>query len=382
MKHLVVFIATLLAGCQIGKTPTQKGPAHPFRVIGYVRADTEIWRIDASKLTHINYAFAKVNEAGEIYFQGDRHAGQIAQLQALRERNPHLKIIVSVGGWGADHFSDAALTDSSRHKFAWSGIEVIDMYDLDGIDLDWEYPGQPGPGIKYREEDRENFTLMLKTMREQLDKLSAARGREGADRYLLTIASNDDERYFEHTEMEKLHAYLDFINVMTYDFFSSGSRMTGHHTALFRSDREDAPERSAEFAVNLHLNAGIPPTKVVLGVAFYGRGWTGVENKQLGLNQPFERFTRAYAYRELVERYIGRRGFERQWDDSARAPFLWNADSTTFISYEDTVSLRYKAEFVRDHGLGGIMYWQHGHDPDELLLGAIHEGFMEAVVSE
>ena len=370
---LMLVVLTFLAGCQIGRTPARLGPPHEYRVIGYVGGGADIWRIDAARLTHINYAFARVSEAGEIYFHRDRSPAHIAQLQALKRKNPHLKLLVSVGGWGADHFSDAALSDSSRQKFAQSAVDMVERYALDGIDLDWEYPGQPGPGIKYREEDRENFTLMLKTVREHLDSLSNVRGLVGENRLLLTIASNDDAGYFEHTEMEKLHVYLDFINVMTYDFFTSGSKTTGHHTGLLSSAHSDAPPRTAEAAINLHLGAGIPSNKIVLGVAFYGRGWTGVKGERTGLNQPYERFTRAYSYRDLLENYIDRRGFARYWDEAAKAPYLWNPDSTTFISYEDTESLRNKAEFVRAHDLGGIMYWEHSHDPDEELLGAIHD---------
>ena len=372
--RLALLIAVVfLAGCQIGRPPARTGPTHSYRVVGYVRPSAEIWRIDARKLTHINYAFALISPEGALYFRNDRAPAHLAQLQALKRRNPHLKLLVSVGGWGADHFSDAALTDSSRQAFARDAVDLIETYALDGIDLDWEYPAQPGPGIVYRPEDRENFTLLLEAMRTRIDSLSDARGLAGDERILLTIASNDDAAYFEHTEMEKLHVYLDFINVMTYDFFSSGSAMTGHHTGLYRSAHEGAPDRTAAAAIDRHLQAGIPPEKVVLGVAFYGRGWTGVRPERNGLNQPFDRFTRAYAYRLLVDQYINRRGFVRYWDDAAKAPYLWNPDSTTFISYEDGESLRHKAAFVRARGLGGIMYWEHSLDPAEALLGVIDE---------
>lgn len=352
--------------------PVQEAPA--YRILAYVGSRTEMWRIDVEKLTHINYAFAHVNDNGEIYFRRERAAEHMAQLQALKARNPHLKLLVSVGGWGADGFSDAALTEASRETFAASAVEMVKRYALDGIDIDWEFPGQPGPGIVYRPEDKQNFTLMLKALREHLDALSDERGLTGGDRYLLTIASNDDQEFFDFTEMDKLHGYLDFINVMSYDAFTSGSPTTGHHSGLYRSAHPDAPTRTTAEAIQRHLDAGIPADKVVLGTAFYGRGWTGVRPERNGLHQPYERFTLFYPYSLLQRDYINKRGFVRHWDDAAKAPYLWNPDSTTFISYDDPESMKHETAFIREKGLGGVMYWEHSLDPTQELLGVLYEG--------
>jgi len=136
----------------------------------------------------------------------------------------------------ADGFSDAALTDASRALFADSAVELLRQFSADGVDIDWEYPGQGVAGIKYRAEDRQNFTRLLKVLRDKLDVASAAQGRTGAGRYTLTIASADRE-YFDHTEMDKLHRYLDWINVMSYDFFNSLTPTTGHHAGLYEASR-------------------------------------------------------------------------------------------------------------------------------------------------
>lgn len=339
VRTIAVAAALLAAGCRTAKP----------RIIAYVYKDAEISRISAEKLTHINYAFALVSESGEVVLPDPDAPARIAQMQALKARNPRLKILLSVGGWGADHFSDAALTDASRVKLAASAAAMLKRYALDGIDLDWEYPGQPGPGIKYRAEDKQNFTLLLQEMRRQL-----------GDRALLTIASSAGE-YFQHTEMEKLHVHLDWINIMTYDFAGSWTPITGHHAALHS---ESGP--SGESFVRQHLAAGIPPSKIVLGVPFYGRGWTGVNPENHGFAQ---KWTDAV---ELPWSVLSTQtGFERHWDRIAKAPFLWNPESRTFVSYDDRESLRIKAQFVREHGLGGIMYWEHSHDPKEELLDAL-----------
>src|SRR6185369_3274255 len=144
-------------------------PRARYRIVGYVGSRTNIYAISVEKLTHVNYAFATVTPQGEVVLRNENAPSHLAQLQALKSRNPDLKVIISIGGWGADNFSDAALTDVSRDKFATSAVDMLKRYALDGIDLDWEYPGQPGPGIKFRPEDKQNFTLLLKTIRGQLD---------------------------------------------------------------------------------------------------------------------------------------------------------------------------------------------------------------------
>ncbi len=360
----MLFTILLLCGCQ---SLPPVAPHRPFRIIGYVRGRADINAIGAKKLTHLNYAFAKVNPLGEVWFEVPDAPAHIAQLQALKAVNPDLKVVVSVGGWGADFFSDAAASEASRCLFATSAIEMLKRYALDGIDLDWEYPGQPGPGIRYRPEDRENFTQMLKVLREELDMLSDARGRKGFDRYTLSIASAGG-RYFEHTEMDRLHRYLDWINVMTYDFTGGWSPVTGHHTALYGSPA------SAEAFIRQHLDAGIPSRKIVVGAAFYGRGWRGAYGGKDGLNQPYDQYESDYPYSKIARQYLGATGYERRWDDAARAPYLWNPEVGRFISYDDPQSLAEKARFVRRYGLGGIMYWEQSHDPSEELLDALVAG--------
>jgi chitinase len=289
----------------------------------------------------------------------------------LKAVNPDLKVIVSVGGWGADYFSDAAVDDASRCRFADSAMNLLKSYALDGIDLDWEYPGQPGPGIKFRAEDKANFTLMLKTLREELDMLSDARHRKRFDRYTLSIASAGGT-YFEHTEMERLHIYLDWINVMTYDFAGSWSSTTGHHTALYRSAAGGAGTESTESFILQHLRAGIPPKKIVVGAAFYGRGWRGVIRDRAGLYQRYDQPESDFPYSKLLREYLNASDYEQRWDAAAHAPYLWNAEVGRFISYDDPRSLAEKARFIRDHGLGGVMYWEHSHDPSEVLLSALY----------
>jgi chitinase len=340
------------------------------RIVAYVMSWTTPPDIQPEKLTHINFAFARIDAEGKVTLPHPGMGAQLAQLVALRAKNPRLKIIISVGGWTAEGFSDAALSEASRDAFTRSAVAQLREHALDGIDLDWEYPGQGVAGIKSRPEDKQNFTLLLQTLRQQLDQASAEDGRTGGDRYLLTIASADRE-YFDYTEMDKLHAYLDWINVMSYDFFNSLTPTTGHHAGLYPSPFAAHGDRNADASVKQHLAAGIPADKLVLGVAFYGRGFAGVNPLHNGLNQPYQRFEAAHPYAELVEKFINKQGFIRKWDAQAKAPFLWNAASRTFITYDDPQSIAIKGAYVRSHHLGGMMFWELSQDHRGELLDTI-----------
>jgi chitinase len=258
-RFWLLLVAATVPGVAVG-TADGAQVAHPtadFRIVAYVAG----WSIPAvihpEKLTHINFAFARIDPGGRVAFENQSAAASLKSLLRLKKKNPGLRVIVSVGGWTAEGFSDAALTDASRRAFARSAVELLREYALDGIDLDWEYPGLGVAGIKYRAEDKQNFTLLLKELREQLDAESDARRWTGGDRYLLTIASADRE-YFDHTEMDKLHVYLDWINIMSYDFFNSLTSTTGHYAGLYRSEVASATERNADAAVKQYLAAGIP----------------------------------------------------------------------------------------------------------------------------
>jgi chitinase len=348
-------------------------PDVQHRVVAYLASWSAPQVSHPEKLTHINFAFAHIDKTGHVLFEYPGIGAGLRNLQTLRQQNPALKIIVSVGGWQAEGFSDAALTDSSRRTFARSAVQLLSEYALDGIDLDWEYPGQGVAGIKYRAEDKQNFTLLLKTLREQLDLQSDKQKRTGGKRYTLTIAAADRE-YFDHTEMDKVHAYLDWINLMSYDFFNSLTPTTGHHAGLYRSEHAAAGDRNADAAVSQYLRAGVPADKIVLGVAFYGRGFAGVTALNNGVNQPYERFEGEHSYAELADKFIDKQGFVRYWDARAQAPYLWNGAARIFISYDDPQSIAIKARYALDHHLGGMMFWELSQDRDGELLDAIVRG--------
>jgi len=377
MKKFLIIIASvmLLIAASCGSSPSSGN----YTVVGYVAGfrNYDFAAIDAAKLTHINYAFANII-GGEVMFGSEgiddteMSVNDIRALVALKDVNPDLKVLVSVGGWGwSGNFSDAALTDSSRNRFGSSAVRFVLEHNLDGIDLDWEYPNHPGAGNIYRPEDVHNFTLMLKCVREHLDSLSAEQGRK--EKYLLTIATGASELYAANTELGELQQYLDFINIMTYDFHHGASYQTGHHSNLFLSSL-DAPDGDAtDRAVEIHIREGVPAAKLNVGIPFYGRVWDGVEPVSHGLYREARTTGAGMSYSDVLKA-LADPSYTRYYDSSAASPFLWNESDSVFISYDDEVSLAAKMKYVREKGLGGVMFWEYTEDVDGMLLTAINEG--------
>jgi len=345
-----------------------EAPAHRPIVIGYVMDGATLPAIDVRKLDAINFAFAHVNEAHEILLRSDTAPTALAGLVALKKDNPDLKLLLSVGGWGSGHFSEAAASDAARAAFADSAARLVMQHRLDGIDIDWEYPTLPGPGISHSAADRGHFTLMLRAVRERLDALGEVEGRH----YLLTIAAADGEAA-RGLDLAAIAPMLDWINLMTYDFFGSLTPTTGHHAALGMSAAAPADARTTVAAVDEFLAGGVPPAKLNVGAAFYGRKFVRVQRANHGLHQAYGEHAAFLSWRDLREDYLDRNGYVRHWDADAQAAWLWNEAEASFVTYEDPQALRAKAALVRERGLGGVMYWEHRQD-DGTLLDALREG--------
>jgi len=212
---------------------------------------------------------------------------------------------------------------------------------------------------------------MLKSVRKHLDSLAAKQVRK--DKYLLTIATGASELYAANTELGELQQYLDFINIMTYDFHHGASYQTGHHSNLFLSSF-DAPDGDAtDRAVEIHIRDGVPASKLNIGVPFYGRVWDGVEPVSNGLYREARTTGAGMSYTDVLKA-LADQAFTRHYDSSAASPFLWNETDSVFISYDDQVSLAAKMNYVREKGLGGVMFWEYTEDVDGMLLNAITEG--------
>jgi len=386
-------------------TPASK-PAGDSRIVGYF-AEWSVYdrnyhmaNIPADKLTHVNYAFAKISEGGECTFfdkyaavektyPGDKEDGSLhgnfRQLQLLKEKHPHLKTLLSVGGWTlSGPFSDAALTAESRSKLARSCVDFMTKYGFDGLDIDWEYPVAGGlESNKTRPEDKKNYTLLLAELRKQLD----ARGETDRKRYLLTIAAPAGPANIANLELDKIAPLVNWFNLMAYDFHGGWNERTNFAAPLHVPANDpapaDSPQRrySVADAVTAYVSAGVPRTKIVVGMPFYARGWGGVRKENNGLYQPHDKNlpkgtweAGVWDYKDLAANHVGKA--KRYWNDEAKAPWLFDADKGLMITYDDPESLRAKADYVRTEGLGGAMIWElSGDDKESSLLGAIRAAF-------
>ena len=377
MSFVGAAVRLLLASSGI-PAGAQSAPKNPV-IIGYVTGDG--WtkeQIEVQKLTHINYAFAVPAANGKLAPLTAKDSINLASLTALRGVNKRLKILISIGGWGGcKYFSDAALTDASRRRFADDAVALLKKHKLDGLDIDWEYPAQIGAGNNFRPEDKQTFTLFLKAIRDRLDQQGKQDKRPPANHYLLTAATGGDTAFVNHTELGNAQRYLNYVNIMTYDLYHGNDKVTGHHSPLGQSKKGDQSRNSSISAVDGHTRAGVPVGKIVLGVPFYGRGWTGVVDKDNGLYQPATGKHMFISYDELTDKYIGKDGFTRYWDADAQSPYLWNPASRTFVSYADEASLAAKMAYIKANGLAGVMFWEYTYDlRQKKLLNTLVKGLL------
>ncbi|MFF8767188.1 glycosyl hydrolase family 18 protein [Nocardiopsis dassonvillei] len=376
----------------------------------------------AEKLTHINYAFGNINANGECFManqlgQGDAWAdygrsfgaadsvdgvgdtwdqdlrGNFNQLRELKEMYPDLKVNISLGGWTwSEHFSDAALTAESRERMVSSCIDQflrgnLPVFDgaggpgsaygvFDGIDLDWEWPGSAGHEHNtVRPEDKENFTALVQEFRDQLDALEAETSRQ----YELTaFLPADPEKIELGFEMPQLMTDFDFITVQGYDYHGGWETTANHQSNLLLDPADPGPDLySTETTVQAYLDRGVDPADMVLGVPFYGRGWTGVEPGPNG-DGLFQSATGPApgSYEagiddwKVLKDLVGTGGYELYRDDALGTAWLYNG--STFWTYDDEISMTQKTDWAQAQGLGGVMIWSvDGDDANGSLMNAI-----------
>ncbi len=337
----------------------------------------------AAKLTHINYAFANVVSSrcqlGDTYADYDRFydaatsvdgvadtwdagalRGNFNQLRKLKAEYPQIKVLISLGGWSwSGGFSDAALP-ANRVAFVKS---CIDLYIkdprwtgvFDGIDIDWEYPGACGLTCNFRPEDTQNFTALLAEFRSQLNAV-----RPGL---LLTIAAPAGQDKIAKIQVGSIHQYLDFINLMTYDFHGTWENTTNFNSPLYPATGDPAAGQklTTDEAVTTWLQGGTPPNKLVVGVPFYGKGWQGVGSANNGLWQASGGAAPG-TYEPGSEDYkvLKTKGYPRFFQSQAQAAWLYSGG--IFWTYDDPPVMTAKMNYIKSKGLGGVMFWELSGD--------------------
>ena len=368
-SFVFISLMTLFFNCSKVNT-TQKDKIEDLKIIGYVAGyeNYDPALVDAKKLTHINYAFANIVD-GEPKFELTTDSVKISKLIALKKSNPKLKILYSIGGWvWSNHFSHTAAYKENRIKFAISSVKLMKKHGFDGVDLDWEYPGQRGEDNDFRPSDKNNFNLLLEEIRKELEKVGAIDNKH----YLLTIATGADQAYIDNTDLGDAHKYLDFINVMCYDFYHGWFFQTGHHANLYPSKKEKFTGNSGQEAIRRHIKAGVPSNKLIMGIPFYARQWKKVTLENDGLYQTAMTTGTIAPYWDIVEK-IKSGNYKKGYDDSAKASYLWNAKDSIFISWETPKEIKQKAAYIKKNNLGGAMFWEYSLDKDQELLNTLFQ---------
>lgn len=323
-------------------------------------------RLPADRLTHINYAFADIDPSTATLRltapENDRN--NFRKLRELKRSHPGLRTLLSVGGWDySANFSDAAATRQSRESFAQSCLDFILEHGFDGVDLDWEYPVSGGAGgAAGRPQDRQNFTLLLRAIRDKLD----AQGRRDGRRYLLTIAGGADSGYLRKIEPEKVAGLVDYIFLMAYDYHGPWDRYADLNAPLY-TPQEASPQYKGSVAssVQAYRNANVPAEKLVLGMPFYGRLYQGVSQTNYGLYSAFSS-SRSVSYREVKSTFLKDPSYARLRHSRAQVPYL--SGNSAFLSYDDPQSVAAKAITARDLGLLGFGAWELSQDAGTDLL--------------
>lgn len=331
-------------------------------------------KIPANRLTHLNYAFAKIDPVSNSIVLADpaNDRKNFAAIRKLKQINARLITLISVGGWDySAYFSDIASTSARREAFAHSAVNFILEHGFDGIDLDWEYPVSGGlAGNSNRPQDKQNFTLLLKTIREKLD----AREKHDGRRYYLTIAGAANTSYLSKIEPKSVAGIVDYIFVMTYDIHGPWDSYADFNAPLYRP-QENSPhyKNSVYDGVSAYLSSGVPASKIVLGMPFYGYIYQGVSAQNNGLYSRFSS-AKSISYNTIRNSYLNTAAYSQHRHSTAQVPYLYGNQS--FISYDDPQSISAKANMAREMGLAGVGAWELSHDTSGALLSSAYTSFL------
>jgi chitinase len=364
MNRFIIIAGLLLIGIMPGFTqsPVEGTKSYSPAVIAYYLGPAAL--VDSfavEKLTHIIFSFCHL-KGNRLVIDNARDSLTIQKLVALKSRNPQLKVLLSLGGWGGcGPCSEVFSTKNGRAEFARSVKQLLDGTHTDGLDLDWEYPAISGyPGHRFVPEDKPNFTKLVQQLRKTLGK-----NKE------ISFAAGGFTTFLQQSiEWKKVMKKVDRVNLMTYDLVHGYSTVTGHHTPLYSTPVQ---KESVENAIRYLDSIGMPLNKLVVGAAFYARIFENVDSVNNGLYRP-GKFKRGVPFKAFPTILSPDSGYVFHWDSIAQAPYMYNAEKKYFVTFDNLESMRLKTEYVVRRKLNGIMFWQLGEDVySGGLLDAIDE---------
>jgi len=352
----LLVLMLFFSGCQ-ADTTNPEFSLEGAKVAVYINT-WQSWKAATVKgqyLSDIILAFALINQ-NNLSIQMNGFSGW-KEVAALQTAYPHLKVTVSVGGASEKGFPNVSADSDKRAAFIASICQFVKSHNLDGVDIDWEFPNSS---------QRVNYIALLRETRAALDVLESETGKQ------YSLSSAVSATY--NASMAEAAEIVDSLKVMNYDYYGSWSGTTGHNANLYNNPRKQN-EQSTDKSISAYLNAGIPAEKIMLGAAFYGKSWNGVSpgSYEPGLFQSYSTYGTEPSWTTIKTYLKDGSGYTRYWDDAAMAPFLYNAVSKRWVSYSDAEQMQCLARYAKEKKLGGVFAWEYLHDPGAELLIALAE---------
>lgn len=305
----------------------------------------------------VNYGFATVDANGNLVLNNTGYTKYLEEVLKLRQQG--IRVLLCIGE-NSKNFSDMTFDTTKMNKFVSQVIAAVEEYHFDGVDIDWEFPGvSTGRDVSV---DRPNYTKLIKALRSGLDKAQES----GGTKYLLTAAIPGTSWGSERYEMNILDNYLDYVNMMSYDL--NNESIACHHSSLHTSTTAKAYGFSIEYGVNRFVSLGFNKNQIVVGMAFYGKYYTGATALGKTAN-----FNKNIHYTVIAKNYLGGGEYQQLWDDVAKAPYILNTSTGEYISYDNARSITEKCKYSKSSGIKGVMFWDYSEDTTGTLMKAIYD---------
>ncbi|PLW13396.1 hypothetical protein PCANC_25004 [Puccinia coronata f. sp. avenae] len=331
------------------------------------------WDVPVQSVTHVFYAFANVRpESGEVYLtdswadeqihwadkgdswndSGNNLYGCFNQFRQLKQKNRHLKLILSIGGWSySANFAPATDSEQKRQKFADSAISLMENYGLDGLDVDWEYATN--------DKEADQLVDILRRCRSGLNKLKNKKNDQ--TNYILTIAAPCGPNHYKQLHIKEMNRYLSFINLMAYDYAGSWDTIAGHQANLHltNSSAVNQGNFSTAAAVEYYMSQSVPASSLVIGMPLYGRSFLNTQ----GIGQPYNGLGQGNWEPGIYDyKTIPMENAKLVEDMKAVGAYTYNPSSKELVTFDTPNTVRRKVKYIQKQGLGGVMWWESSGD--------------------
>ncbi|XP_053406596.1 probable chitinase 10 [Mercenaria mercenaria] len=314
-------------------------------------------KIDPNLCTHLIYAFAKLDSNSELSFTEFNDGDMVKEFNNLKKKNPELRTLLAIGGYnqGSKPMSVMTANRNLRKKFARTAVDFIKKWGFNGLDLDWEFPTGIGKE-RGKKVDKQNFISLLKDLRQEFAKEDA--------RFLLTAAVSAEKSQIDKSyDIPGMVAYLDFINLMSYDLHGDWEKTAEHNSPLHPRPDEMGIDRrkNVEWAARYWVQQGTPKELLIIGLPTYGRHYKLKKKNINDVGSPIKKagekgpYTKEYGFMAFYEVCELMDSGEIVVETDQEVPHLLHEDH--WIGYDDEKSFTKKLEFIKAEGYGGAMVW-------------------------